>query len=123
MKISVIIPTYKPKAYLWECLNSLCNQSFHFEDYEIIIVLNGCKEPYDSQINEFIHLHNKQNWRYFQKAGDIGELKITEGQFMTGNILGIIAEKKPRSIRSVFAFSTALRADTRGNTILFIPSP
>lgn len=35
-----------------------------------------------------------KNWKYFEKNGDIGLLKITEGQFMTGNILGIIAEKK-----------------------------
>lgn len=35
-----------------------------------------------------------RNWRYFGKDEPIGLLKITNGQFMTGNILGIIAEKK-----------------------------
>lgn len=35
-----------------------------------------------------------KNWKYYQKKDDIGLLKITKNQFMTGNIMGIIAEKK-----------------------------
>ena len=54
MKISVIIPTYKPQAYLWECLGSIKNQTLHKEDFEVILVLNGCKEPYYGQIKEYI---------------------------------------------------------------------
>ena len=54
MKISVIIPTYKPQAYLWECLDSLVAQTFSKEDFEIILVLNGCTEPWKSQIQEYI---------------------------------------------------------------------
>ena len=54
MKISVIIPTYKPKAYLWECLDSLVLQTFPKEDFEVILVLNGCTEPWKSQIQEYI---------------------------------------------------------------------
>lgn len=54
MKISVIIPTYKPKAYIWECLNSLTVQTFPKEDFEVILVLNGCNEPWKSQIEEYI---------------------------------------------------------------------
>lgn len=54
MKISVIIPTYKPQAYLWECLDSLVAQTFPKEDFEVILVLNGCNEPWKSQIEEYI---------------------------------------------------------------------
>ena len=54
MKISVIIPTYKPQAYLWECLDSLVAQTFPKEDFEIVLVLNGCTEPWKSQIQEYI---------------------------------------------------------------------
>lgn len=53
MKISVIIPSYKPKDYLWECLDSLYNQSFLKENYEVIFVLNGCNEPYYSNIQSY----------------------------------------------------------------------
>lgn len=59
MKISVIIPTYKPKNYLWECLASLKNQTFSKEYFEVILVLNGCIEPWKSQIESYI-IHNMQ---------------------------------------------------------------
>lgn len=54
MKISVIIPTYKPQNYLWECLDSLVTQTFPKEDFEVILVLNGCTEPYKSSIEKYI---------------------------------------------------------------------
>lgn len=54
IKISVIIPTYKPQNYLWECLESLVKQTFPKQHFEIILVLNGCTEPWKSQIEEFI---------------------------------------------------------------------
>ena len=54
MKISVVVPTYKPKYYLWECLNSLKEQTFPVDDFEILLVLNGCCEPYKSEIEEYL---------------------------------------------------------------------
>lgn len=54
MKISVIIPTYKPADYIWECLDSLEKQTFPKTYFEVILVLNGCKEPYYSQLKEYI---------------------------------------------------------------------
>ena len=54
MNISVIIPTYKPQNYLWECLESLVAQTFPKEDFELILVLNGCTEPYKSAIENYI---------------------------------------------------------------------
>lgn len=57
MIISVIIPTYKPGAYLWECLDALCNQSLSEKYFEVIIVLNGCNQPYAAQIKAYIRAH------------------------------------------------------------------
>jgi glycosyltransferase involved in cell wall biosynthesis len=57
MKISVIIPAYKPKDYLWECLGSLAAQTFAKVDFEVILVLNGCDDPYKSQIEKYIDEH------------------------------------------------------------------
>lgn len=54
MKISVIVPTFKPKDYLWECLDSLVAQTFAKDDFEVLIVLNGCLEPYRSEIKAYI---------------------------------------------------------------------
>lgn len=61
MKISVIIPTYKPQSYLWECLDSLYLQIFPPNDFEILLILNGCCEPYKSQIEEFLKGRNIRN--------------------------------------------------------------
>ena len=52
--ISVIIPTYKPQAYLWECLDSMVAQTFPKEEFEVILVLNGCSEPWRSEIEDYI---------------------------------------------------------------------
>ena len=48
--ISVIIPTYKPGAYLWKCLDSLESQTMDKQQYEVIIILNGCRDPYYENI-------------------------------------------------------------------------
>ena len=52
--ISVIIPTYKPQAYLWECLDSMVAQTFPKVEFEVILVLNGCSEPWKSEIEDYI---------------------------------------------------------------------
>jgi glycosyltransferase involved in cell wall biosynthesis len=52
--ISVIIPSYQPMDYLFECLNSLKRQSYQKEFFEILIILNGEKEPFYSRINMYI---------------------------------------------------------------------
>ena len=52
MKISVIIPTYKPQAYLWKCLDSMVAQTFPKEEFEVILVLNGCSEPWKGKVIE-----------------------------------------------------------------------
>ena len=55
MKVTVIIPTFKPKEYIWECLDSVANQTFPKDDFEVIIVLNGCCEPWKSDIERYIN--------------------------------------------------------------------
>ena len=64
--ISVIIPTFKPHEYLWECLDALCQQSFSKDSYEIVLILNGCKEPYESRIQDYMANHSNVNWAFFQ---------------------------------------------------------
>jgi len=54
MYISVIVPTYKPGEYLFDCLNSLKNQTIDQSDYEVLIVLNGCEEPWLEKIRQYI---------------------------------------------------------------------
>ena len=52
--ITVIIPTYKPGAYLWKCLDSLESQTIEKSLYEVIVILNGCREPYATNMAQGI---------------------------------------------------------------------
>lgn len=52
--ISIIIPTYCPGEYIYDCLHSLSKQSLSYASFEIIIVLNGCKAPYEASIKKYI---------------------------------------------------------------------
>lgn len=51
MKISVIIPTYAPGKYIFECLDSIINQTLQSDTYEILVILNGPKDPYYEMLN------------------------------------------------------------------------
>ena len=90
MYISVIIPTYKPKAYLWECLDSLIIQSFPKEDFEVILVLNGCDEPYKSAIENYISTKmQRMNINFINtKQGGVSNarnlgLDVARGKYIT----------------------------------------
>ena len=58
MKISIIIPTYTPDAYIYDCLNSLLVQTSSHRSFEVIVVVNGEKDPYFSDINAYLTQHN-----------------------------------------------------------------
>lgn len=89
MDISVIIPTYKPKDYIWECLNSLYNQKIDKNKFEVIIILNGCGEPWNSQLINWMDSHPKLNVGFYNtaisgvsNARNIG-LKFAKGKYIT----------------------------------------
>jgi len=52
MQISIIIPTYAPKKYLWTCLDSIEKQTLSKTEFEVILVLNGERQPYEDTINQ-----------------------------------------------------------------------
>ena len=90
MDISVILPTYKPGNYIWPCLDSLKKQTLPKDSFEIVVVLNGCNEPYKSSIDDYIH-HSSEglrirliqtNERGVSNARNIG-LEQAEGQYIT----------------------------------------
>lgn len=90
MKISAIIPSYKPQDYIWECLDSLKQQTFDKTQFEIILVLNGCCEPYKSQIQSYID-ENLQDFNVVFIQTDVGgvsnarnmALDIARGEYIT----------------------------------------
>lgn len=69
MDISVIIPSYKPGDYIWDCLNSIKSQTLNKLDFEILIVLNGCFDPWYNSISQYIeNALNGYNVRLFHLA-------------------------------------------------------
>lgn len=46
--VSVIIPSYHPNQYTVECLNALKQQTLAPDQFEVVVVLNGDREPYES---------------------------------------------------------------------------
>ncbi|MEG1518861.1 MAG: glycosyltransferase family 2 protein [Cetobacterium sp.] len=68
-KISVIIPTYRPESYLMECIHSIEKQTLNSLDYEILIILNGEKEPYYTEIEKYIVGKKNHKLYYTEKLG------------------------------------------------------
>lgn len=89
MQISVIVPSYKPQDYIFECLESLVKQTLSKDLWEVIIILNGCNEPWYSMLNDYIKSHNFHNARLIQtdiagvsNARNIG-LDKAQGEYIT----------------------------------------
>ena len=55
MKISVIIPTYKPDYTLYECLDSLSRQTLLIDEFEVVLILNGEQNPYEQDIQNYLY--------------------------------------------------------------------
>ena len=86
---TIIIPTFKPGKYIFECIDSVCNQTLTSDMYEIIIVINGCNEPYYSDINHYISLKHYRNV-IVQQTDDAGVsnarnigIEKSKGEFLT----------------------------------------
>ncbi|MBM6993654.1 MAG: glycosyltransferase family 2 protein [Prevotella sp.] len=60
-KITIIIPTYKPDSKLKQCIDSIAMQTMDHSMLEVIIVLNGCDEPYRSLINDYVQPYSDFN--------------------------------------------------------------
>ena len=57
MKITIIIPTYQPQDYLWQCLDSFAAQTLDKRLWELIVVLNGKAEPWLTQLKAYQAAH------------------------------------------------------------------
>ncbi|MBR1668500.1 MAG: glycosyltransferase family 2 protein [Bacteroidaceae bacterium] len=59
MEISVIIPTYHPKEYTVECLDSLKKQTLDSQCFEVLVILNGEHDPYYSFLQQSLPENGK----------------------------------------------------------------
>ena len=53
-RISVIIPSFKPDNYIDACLASLAVQTIPKESFEVIVILNGCEEPWKTNLSQLL---------------------------------------------------------------------
>lgn len=71
MNITIIIPTYRPQAYLWQCLDSFAAQTLDKRLWEVIVVLNGEAGEWLQQLYDYQKAHSGMNLQvlYTETAG------------------------------------------------------
>ncbi|MDM1706951.1 glycosyltransferase family A protein [Thiopseudomonas alkaliphila] len=69
-KLAVLIPTYKPAAYLESCLEMLDKQDLSKRFYKVYVALNGTKEKYEEYVlNVLGKFDFDYEYLYLEKAG------------------------------------------------------
>ncbi|MBS9768163.1 MAG: glycosyltransferase family 2 protein, partial [Flavobacteriaceae bacterium] len=66
-KISVIIPTYQPKEYIFDCLESVVENGL--EQIEVLVIYNGVKNDLFTKITDFCNENNHFRLIYTEKSG------------------------------------------------------
>lgn len=88
MQISVIIPTYSPGEYLFACVEAILKQTLDKDLYEVVIVLNGIRDPYMDIINNYIQGKSCTIKLYYTEkkgvsnARNIG-INVAKGEYIT----------------------------------------
>lgn len=106
-KVTVIVPTYKPGSYLWECLDSLNNQTFPKDVYEVIVVLNGCDNPWKSEIKKYLTERQLDNFRLIHTlAAGVSNARNVALDAATGEYIAFIDDDdfvSPSYIEELYA--------------------
>lgn len=89
MEVSIIIPTFSPGSYIYECLDSIIGQTLPANEFETIIILNGIRDPYYNELKEYISVHSTHCFQLFyadepgvSNARNIG-LDNAKGEYIT----------------------------------------
>lgn len=83
-KISVLIPVYNGELYIGRCIRSLLNQTIENQEYEIIVINDGCKDNTEAVLKNFMG-----DIRYYKNKKNLGlpkslnlAIKKSKGQFV-----------------------------------------
>jgi len=129
MEITVIIPTYKPQIYLDECLESLDKQTFDKNSFEVLIILNGDKEPYATDIQHKLQNYSFQSRFFYTSVVGVSNARNIGLNHAQGESVCFVDDDDKVSenyllnlFNSIFskgnciAISNVLTFDNRGNT-------
>lgn len=88
--ISIITPTYKPEDFIIDYFSSIKEQTLSSSLFEVILILNGPKEPYNQYIQEYIENNLKEyniSLLYNEEAGIAAATNIgidkAQGDYIT----------------------------------------
>jgi glycosyltransferase involved in cell wall biosynthesis len=65
LKFSVIITTFNRAHTLEKCLETLCDQNYPKEDYEILVVNNNSSDDTEDVVFDFIEQHPETDIKYY----------------------------------------------------------
>ncbi len=82
-RVSVIIPTYRPGEYIVECVDSVVTQDYNGL-IEIILVLNGPKDPYWSILSDLVEKYSNVSI-YYNEVGNVSMARNIGIQYATGD--------------------------------------
>ena len=71
IKLSVIVPSFKPGDYLFECLQSIFDQTLSQKEYEVLLILNGPSIPYTGKIESFISPFKENGYNIYLLHTDV----------------------------------------------------
>ena len=65
LKFSVIITTFNRAQVLVKCLETLCNQNYPKDDYEVLVVNNNSVDETEEVVLDFIERHPDTDIKYY----------------------------------------------------------
>ena len=68
--ISIVVPVYNAEKYIEETMNSVLGQTY--EDWELILVLNGCSDSSEDIIREYQKKHADRKIRIIVETENVG---------------------------------------------------
>lgn len=88
--ITIIIPTYKPQRYIDECLYSLEAQTLDKSQFEVLVILNGEREPYYSYIRRLLDSYTFKSHLYFSEVPGVSNARNIGLDNAAGDYIGFI---------------------------------
>jgi glycosyltransferase involved in cell wall biosynthesis len=76
-KIAVVIPTLNEEKFIAQCLNCIINQTYPFEDMDLMVVDGGSKDRTEEIVEEYHKKHS--NIRFIHNPGKIQSIAFNIG--------------------------------------------